>query len=150
MSETCSRAHLKNQRRARPSDATRSAAPARSAGTSVVDLREERASDVRRDPPAARRSQPAMVLAMRPRPYARLAVACVLGFVATAAAPSAPAKDAIAKTTEVGPVKATIKVWPAKPTLGDAIYARLEIDAPSGITLDAPFQEIGRASCRGR
>ena len=99
-----------------------------------------------------------MVLAMRPRPYARLAIACVLGFVATAAAaschdedagdataaaPIAPAKDAIAKTTEVGPVKATIKVWPAKPTLGDAIYARLEIDAPSGVAIDAPFQEAG-------
>src|ERR1041385_6299259 len=66
MSETCSRAHLENQRRARPSDARRSAAHARSAGTSVVDLREERASDVRRDPPAARRSQPTMVLEMRP------------------------------------------------------------------------------------
>ena len=99
-----------------------------------------------------------MVLAMRPRPHARLAIACVLGFVATAAAaschdedagdataaaPIAPAKDAIAKTTEVGPVKATIKVWPAKPTLGDAIYARLEIDAPSGVAIDAPFQEAG-------
>jgi hypothetical protein len=62
---------------------------------------------------------------------------------AAASAPIAPAKDAIAKTTEVGPVKATVKVWPAKPTLGDAIYARLEIDAPAGVTLDAPFQEAG-------
>ncbi|HEY0481756.1 MAG TPA: hypothetical protein VGD37_29765 [Kofleriaceae bacterium] len=93
--------------------------------------------------------------------HARLAAACVLGFAATlaaaaagchdddtagsapAAAVIAPAKDAIVKTTEVGPVKATIKVWPAKPSLGDAIYARLEIDAPSGIALDAPFQEAG-------
>ena len=54
-----------------------------------------------------------------------------------------PAKDAITKTTELGPVKATIKVWPAKPTLGDPIYAQLEIDAPAGITIDAPFQEAG-------
>ncbi|HEV7555759.1 MAG TPA: hypothetical protein VGO00_09910 [Kofleriaceae bacterium] len=52
-------------------------------------------------------------------------------------------KDAIVKTTENGPVKATIKVWPPKPTLGDAIQARLEIDAPAGITIDAPFQEAG-------
>jgi len=52
-------------------------------------------------------------------------------------------KDAIIKTTENGPVKATIKVWPAKPTLGDAIQARLEIDAPAGITIEAPFQEAG-------
>jgi hypothetical protein len=54
-----------------------------------------------------------------------------------------PAKDAIAKTTENGPVKATIKVWPAKPTLGEPIYARLEIDAPAGISIEAPFQEAG-------
>jgi hypothetical protein len=54
-----------------------------------------------------------------------------------------PAKDAIVKTTENGPVKATIKVWPAKPSLGDPIYARLEIDAPAGISIDAPFQEAG-------
>jgi hypothetical protein len=61
----------------------------------------------------------------------------------TESAPIEPAKDAISKTTENGPVKATIKVWPAKPTLGDAIYARLEIEAPAGISIDAPFQEAG-------
>jgi hypothetical protein len=60
-----------------------------------------------------------------------------------AAAPIEPAKDAIAKTTELGPVKATIKVWPAKPALGDPVYAQLEIDAPAGIAIDAPFQEAG-------
>jgi hypothetical protein len=85
----------------------------------------------------------------------RFHVACALGFLATLAvgcradeaAPAeqviAPPKDALTKTTEVGPVKATIKVWPAKPTLADQIYARLEIDAPAGITVDAPFQEAG-------
>lgn len=89
----------------------------------------------------------------------RLAAACAIGFAlyvtaaagchdegvpdATTAPAIEPAKGAITKTTEVGPVKATIKVWPAKPTLGDAIYARLEIDAPSGIAIDAPFQEAG-------
>jgi hypothetical protein len=93
-----------------------------------------------------------------PGPHARLAIACALGLAATiaaaschddetgdatAAAPIAPAKDAIARTTEVGPVKATVKIWPAKPTLGDAIYARLEIDAPVGVAVDAPFQEAG-------
>jgi len=51
--------------------------------------------------------------------------------------------DAIAKTTENGPVKATVKVWPAKPTLGDAIHLRLEIAAPAGIRIEAPFQEAG-------
>jgi hypothetical protein len=61
----------------------------------------------------------------------------------TSSAPVTPAKDAITKTTENGPVKATVKVWPAKPTLGDAIYARLEIEAPAGVSIDAPFQEAG-------
>ena len=94
-----------------------------------------------------------------PATHPRLAAACVIGFAITAAviagchddeagdpttaAPIVPAKDAISKTTELGPVKATIRVWPAKPTLGDPIYARLEIEAPSGITIDAPFQEAG-------
>lgn len=90
----------------------------------------------------------------------RLAAACTLGFAITlgtaggchdedatdaetTAAVIEPAKDAITMPTEVGPVKATVKVWPAKPTLGDAIYARLEIDAPAGVTIDAPFQEAG-------
>src|SRR5262249_58260565 len=54
-----------------------------------------------------------------------------------------PTKHGTAKTTEVGPVKATVKVWPAKPTLADPIYARLEIDAPAGVSIDAPFQEAG-------
>jgi hypothetical protein len=93
------------------------------------------------------------------RSHARLAAACALGLLATIAAAAChgddasdaptgtaaivPAKDALTRTTEVGPVKATIKVWPAKPTLGDAIHARLEIDAPAGVTIDAPFQEAG-------
>lgn len=51
--------------------------------------------------------------------------------------------DAIAKTTETGPVKATVKVWPSKPNLGDAIYLRLEVEAPAGIRIDAPFQDAG-------
>ncbi len=95
-----------------------------------------------------------------PRAHARLVVACLAGLAATlaaaggchgdeaadpaaGAAPIAPAKDALTRATEVGPVKATVKVWPAKPTLGDAIYARLEIDAPAGVAIDAPFQEAG-------
>lgn len=58
-------------------------------------------------------------------------------------APAAPPADAIKKTTELGPVKATVSVWPAKPTLGDSIYVRLDIDAPAGFSIDAPFQEAG-------
>lgn len=92
------------------------------------------------------------------RGAARLAMVSVLGAACALAAgcgdagtgepeartaPLTPPKDAITKTTELGPVKAAIKVWPAKPTLGDAIYARLEIDAPAGVTIDAPYQEAG-------
>jgi hypothetical protein len=71
------------------------------------------------------------------------AAACHDATPADAPAPIAPAKDAITRPTEVGPVKAIVKVWPAKPTLGDAIYARLEIDAPTGVTVEAPPQEAG-------
>jgi len=52
-------------------------------------------------------------------------------------------KDAVIKVTDHGPVKATLKVWPAKPSLVDAIYLRLEIEAPDGVSVDAPFQEAG-------
>ncbi|HET7506231.1 MAG TPA: hypothetical protein VFK02_34665 [Kofleriaceae bacterium] len=88
-----------------------------------------------------------------------VAAACMLGFALTAiagigcrddevvdtaaSAPLEPPKDAITKTTEVGPVKATIKVWPARPSLADPIYARLEIDAPAEVAIDAAFQEAG-------
>ncbi len=54
-----------------------------------------------------------------------------------------PTKDAITKTTENGPVKATVRVWPAKPALGDSIYVRLEVEAPAGVSIDAPYQEAG-------
>jgi hypothetical protein len=54
-----------------------------------------------------------------------------------------PTKDAIEKTSENGPVKATIRVWPSKPNLGEPIHLRLDIDAPAGISVDAPFQEAG-------
>jgi hypothetical protein len=56
-----------------------------------------------------------------------------------------PPKDAITKTTENGPAKATVTVWPAKPALGEPIYLRLEIVAPAGVHVDAPFQEAGDA-----
>jgi hypothetical protein len=55
----------------------------------------------------------------------------------------APPADAITKVTEQGPVKATLRVWPAKPSLGDPVYVRLEIESPAGISVDAPFQEAG-------
>jgi hypothetical protein len=52
-------------------------------------------------------------------------------------------KDALVKTTDHGPVKATVTVWPAKPTLGDPIYVRLEVDSAPGSIVDVPFQEAG-------
>ena len=60
-----------------------------------------------------------------------------------AEAPIVAPTDAIVKTTEVGPVTATVKVWPVKPSLIDTIYLRLEVRAPDGVTIDAPFQEAG-------
>ena len=59
------------------------------------------------------------------------------------AVPTEPPKDAIANHSETGPVKVDVHVWPKKPTLDDPIYLRLDIDAPSGISVDAPFQEAG-------
>jgi hypothetical protein len=54
-----------------------------------------------------------------------------------------PTKDALTKTTENGPAKAKVTVWPQKPTLGEPIYLRLDIDAPAGVDVQAPFQEAG-------
>lgn len=54
-----------------------------------------------------------------------------------------PPKDAIVKPVERGPVKVVEKVWPAKPSLGDAIYLRLEITSEPGVSVNAPFQEAG-------
>jgi hypothetical protein len=59
------------------------------------------------------------------------------------AAELAPPADAIAKVSELGPVKATVRVWPAKPSLGEPIHVRLEIESPAGVRIDAPFQEAG-------
>jgi hypothetical protein len=59
------------------------------------------------------------------------------------AAEVAPPADAIAKVTEQGPVKATVRVWPPRPSLGDPIRVRLEIESPAGIRIEAPFQEAG-------
>ena len=82
----------------------------------------------------------------------KLALVVLVGLVAcsghsaldTSQAPaSEPGKDAIVKTSENGPVKATVTVWPPKPTLGDPIYLRLDVDAPAGVSIDAPFQEAG-------
>lgn len=71
--------------------------------------------------------------------------ACAADDVSTSAETTiiTPSKDAITKTVENGPVKATVRVWPSKPSLGDAIHVRLEVEAPAGVSIDAPFQEAG-------
>ena len=61
----------------------------------------------------------------------------------TAPVSTEPTKDAIAKHSETGPVKVDVHVWPPKPTLDDPIYLRLDVVAPAGISVDAPFQEAG-------
>jgi hypothetical protein len=58
-------------------------------------------------------------------------------------AQSEPAADAIRRTSEHGPVKVTVAVWPSAPSLGEPIYVRLDVEAPAGISVDAPFQEAG-------
>ena len=62
-----------------------------------------------------------------------------------------PPPEAISKTTENGPVKATVQVWPAKPTLGDAIKLRLTIEAQAGVTATVPFEDeaLGRFAVAG-
>jgi len=74
-----------------------------------------------------------------------MVAACGGGSALDGSAPASnePPKDAIAKTSESGPVKAEVHLWPAKPTLDDSIYLRLDITAPAGIRVDAPFQEAG-------
>lgn len=59
-----------------------------------------------------------------------------------------PPKDAIVKETQNGPVKATVSVWPAKPTLSDPIYVRLAVDADPEVAVDLPFQtgQLGEAA----
>lgn len=62
-----------------------------------------------------------------------------------------PPPEAIAKVTENGPVKATVQVWPAKPTHGDAIHLRLTIEAAPGVVAAAPFEDeaLGRFQVAG-
>jgi hypothetical protein len=73
-----------------------------------------------------------------------LAHACSHGGIADdTAAPIEPPKDALVKTTENGPAKVDVRVWPAKPTLDDPIYLRLDITSPAGVRVEAPFQEAG-------
>lgn len=62
-----------------------------------------------------------------------------------------PPADAILKTTEEGPVRAIVRVWPPAPALGDPIYLDLTIEAQPGVMVDAPFESerLGRFTVAG-
>jgi hypothetical protein len=64
--------------------------------------------------------------------------------------PVAPS-DAASKVTEEGPVKATVKVWPTAPALGDPIHLELTIEAQPGVLVAAPFESerLGRFTVAG-
>jgi hypothetical protein len=61
----------------------------------------------------------------------------------TTAGPPRPTPEAITKVSENGPVKATVKVWPPSPELGDPLYLELTIEAAPGVTVAAPFEDDG-------
>ncbi len=61
--------------------------------------------------------------------------------IATSPMPTAPA-DAITKDTENGPVKATVKVWPAAPTLAEPLYLELTVSAEPGVMVEVPEQVV--------
>ncbi|MBP6629423.1 MAG: hypothetical protein KBG28_14630 [Kofleriaceae bacterium] len=60
-------------------------------------------------------------------------------------------KDAVRVTTEQGPVKVVVEVWPPAPNLGDPIHLRLTAEAADGVIVDLPFQEgaLGRFDVTG-
>ena len=74
---------------------------------------------------------------------AMLFSACRAKTEAPLAVPVAEPADAITKITENGPVKATVRVWPSKPTLDGQVTVQLEVDAEPGVSVDLPFQEAG-------
>lgn len=59
------------------------------------------------------------------------------------AGPPKPPPEAIVKVSENGPVKATVKVWPPAPQLGDPLYLELTVEAAPGVTVAAPFEDEG-------
>ena len=63
--------------------------------------------------------------------------------VEAAAASTVAPTDALVKTTEQGPVKATVRVWPTKPALDGQIFVQLEVSAEAGVAVSLPFQEAG-------
>jgi hypothetical protein len=77
------------------------------------------------------------------------ALACVVALACggergeAPAGPPQPSPEAVTKVSENGPVKATVKVWPPAPQLGDPLYLQLTIEAGAGVTVAAPFEDEG-------
>ena len=69
--------------------------------------------------------------------------ACGRRHAPAAEGPPKPTPEAITKVSENGPVKATVKVWPPAPELGDPLYLELTIEAGPGVTVAAPFEDEG-------
>jgi hypothetical protein len=61
-------------------------------------------------------------------------------------ATAAAAADSIVRTSESGPVKATVTLAPAKPTLGDTLRLTLEVTAAKGVDVEMPAfgEALGR------
>lgn len=70
-------------------------------------------------------------------------VACKRGGTTANDKPQPPPPEAITKFSENGPVKATVKVWPPAPMLGDPLNLELRIEAAPGVTVAAPFEDEG-------
>jgi hypothetical protein len=79
-----------------------------------------------------------------------IVAACSSGDAPAPVTTDVPA-SAITKHTENGPVKVTLAVWPAEPSLGDPIHLRLTVEAEPGVSVDLPFQEdaLGRFDVAG-
>lgn len=69
----------------------------------------------------------------------------MLGVLALAlvAGSAAPAQEPLEATTEVGPVRAVVRVTPVEPSIGDAIRLEVEVRALAGVELLMP--EFGEA-----
>ncbi len=67
---------------------------------------------------------------------------------AAKALPAAPAGGEIVKASDGGPVKATVKLTPEKPTLGDPLHLTLKVVAERGVEVHMPAfgEALGRFS----
>lgn len=94
---------------------------------------------------AARAALPA-VIAMAVGLGGALAAACGHDGEDQKPAASAPAGDAITRTTEHGPVRATVTLAPEAPRLGDPLTLTLEVEAEPGVQIEMPSfgEALGR------